>query len=95
MVKDESSVMSTVSRLARSDKTTQLVLSFLFASLIIRYVVNKYTFSKQLLAHTVFNIQAATVHSNLPTKLNLGKRAFSVAAPENWDTLPVTLKSSD
>ena len=95
MAKDESSVPLTVSRLARSDKTTQPVLSLLFTSLIIRYVINKYMFSKQLLAHTVFNIQAATVHSNLPTKLNLGIYALSVSAPQIWDKLPVTLISFD
>ena len=28
------------------------------------------------------------------TKLNLGKRAFSVAAPRVWNELPITLKTS-
>ena len=29
------------------------------------------------------------------TKLNLGKRAFSVAAPRIWNELPITLKTSE
>ena len=29
------------------------------------------------------------------TKLNLGKRAFSVAAPRVWNELPITLKTSE
>ena len=29
------------------------------------------------------------------TKLNLGKRAFSVAAPKVWNELPITLKTSE
>ena len=29
------------------------------------------------------------------TKLNLGKRAFSVAAPRVWNELPIALKTSE
>ena len=39
---------------------------------------------------------ASLVHFSIPrTKLNLGKRAFSVAAPIVWNELPTTLKSCE
>ena len=31
----------------------------------------------------------------LKTKLNIGKHAFSVAAPMTWNELPIAIKSSD